>query len=65
MSQARGSWFGAYSSSKTALNAMTLAFAFASPLESTRIKVNAACPGFTATDLNSFHSTRTVQPGGT
>ena len=36
--------------SKTALNAMTLAFAI--ELESTGIKVNAACPGYTATDLN-------------
>jgi NAD(P)-dependent dehydrogenase (short-subunit alcohol dehydrogenase family) len=49
--------FGIYSSSKTALNAITLAFA----LEPTRIKVNAAAPGFTATDLNSFQGTRTVQ----
>src|SRR5262249_42534695 len=37
------SMFGTYSSSKTALNAITLAFA--SALESTGIKVNAACPG--------------------
>jgi NAD(P)-dependent dehydrogenase (short-subunit alcohol dehydrogenase family) len=51
--------FGTYSSSKTALNAITLAFA--ADLESTRIKVNAACPGFTATDLNNFQGTRTVQ----
>ena len=55
----RRSMFGAYSSSKTALNAITLAFALA--LESTGIKVNAACPGFTATDLNNFEGTRTVQ----
>jgi NAD(P)-dependent dehydrogenase (short-subunit alcohol dehydrogenase family) len=48
-----------YSSSKTALNAITLAFAL--DLESTRIKVNAACPGFTATDLNNFEGTRTVE----
>jgi NAD(P)-dependent dehydrogenase (short-subunit alcohol dehydrogenase family) len=48
-----------YSASKTALNAITLAFA--SDLESTRIKVNAADPGFTATDLNNFQGTRTVQ----
>src|ERR1700735_5731330 len=54
--------FGAaYSPSKTALNAVTLAFAI--ELESTRIKVNAACPGFTATDLNNFRGTRTVQQG--
>jgi NAD(P)-dependent dehydrogenase (short-subunit alcohol dehydrogenase family) len=52
--------FGAvYSPSKTALNAITLAFAL--ELESTGIKVNAACPGFTATDLNNFEGTRTVQ----
>jgi NAD(P)-dependent dehydrogenase (short-subunit alcohol dehydrogenase family) len=51
--------FGTYSASKTALNAITLAFA--ADLESTRIKVNAACPGFTATDLNNFQGTRTVQ----
>jgi NAD(P)-dependent dehydrogenase (short-subunit alcohol dehydrogenase family) len=48
-----------YGPSKTALNAITLAFAL--ELESTRIKVNAACPGFTATDLNNFQGTRTVQ----
>ena len=53
------SMFGTYSSSKTALNAITLAFA--SALESIGIKVNAACPGFTATDLNNFQGTRTVQ----
>ena len=47
------------SPSKTALNAITLAFAL--DLESTRIKVNAACPGFTATDLANFQGTRTVQ----
>src|SRR5258705_9348903 len=51
--------FGTYSSSKTALNAITVAFA--SDLESAGIKVNAAGPGFTATDLNSFQGTRTVQ----
>jgi NAD(P)-dependent dehydrogenase (short-subunit alcohol dehydrogenase family) len=50
-----------YSPSKTALNAITLAFAL--ELESTRVKVNAACPGFTATDLNNFQGTRTVQQG--
>jgi NAD(P)-dependent dehydrogenase (short-subunit alcohol dehydrogenase family) len=49
--------FGIYSSSKTALKAITLGFA----LEPTRIKVNAAAPGYTATDLNNFQGTRTVQ----
>ncbi len=53
--------FGNYSASKAALNAVTLAFAL--ELESTRIKVNAACPGFTATDLNNFRGTRTVEQG--
>ena len=51
--------FGTYSSSKTALNAVTLGFAL--DLESTGIKVNAACPGFTATALNNFEGTRTVE----
>jgi len=55
----RAMFGAAYSSSKTALNAITLAFAL--ELESTGIKVNAACPGFTATDLNNFQGTRTVQ----
>jgi len=52
--------FGAtYSPSKTALNAITLAFAI--ELEATNIKVNAACPGFTATALNDFEGTQTVE----
>lgn len=54
--------FGAaYSPSKTALHAVTLAFAI--ELEPTKIKVNAACPGFTATDLNNFRGIRTVEQG--
>lgn len=53
--------FGAYSASKTALHAVTLSFAFA--LESTPIKVNIACPGFTSTALNNFAGTRTVEQG--
>src|SRR5438034_1371703 len=51
------SMFGTYSSSKAALNAITLAF----DLESIGIKVNAACPGFTSTGLNNFQGTRTVE----
>ena len=51
----------AYSPSKTALNAVTLAFA--TELENTRIKVNAACPGFVSTGLNHFNGTRTVEQG--
>lgn len=57
----RRAMFGAYSWSKTALNAVTIAFA--AELESAGIKVNAACPGFTATDLNNFEGTRTVEQG--
>ena len=48
-----------YGPSKSALNAVTLAFAI--ELESTGIKVNSACPGYTATDLNDFEGTRTVE----
>lgn len=55
----RRSMSGTYSWSKTALNAVTVGFA--ADLESAGIKVNAACPGFTATDLNNFQGTRTVQ----
>lgn len=51
----------AYSPSKAALHAITLAFAI--ELETTTVKVNAACPGFTATDLNDFRGTRTVEQG--
>ena len=54
--------FGAaYSPSKTALHAISLAFAV--ELEKSPIKVNVACPGYTATDLNNFRGTRTVQQG--
>ena len=55
----RGMFGAVYSPSKTALNAITLAFAI--ELEPTGIKVNAAAPGFTATDLNNFEGTRTVR----
>lgn len=50
-----------YAPSKTALNAITVAFA--KELGTTRIKVNAACPGYTATDLNNFSGPRTVEQG--
>jgi NAD(P)-dependent dehydrogenase (short-subunit alcohol dehydrogenase family) len=53
--------FGTYSASKAAANAVTVAFA--ADLEAAGIKVNAACPGFTGTDLNFFRGTRTVQQG--
>ncbi|XXZ53799.1 SDR family NAD(P)-dependent oxidoreductase [Sorangium sp. So ce341] len=50
-----------YAASKTALNAMTLAMAI--ELESTGIKVNAASPGFTKTNLNNDAGTETVEEG--
>lgn len=50
---------GTYSSSKTALNAVTQAFAI--ELENTNIKVNSICPGFTATDNNKFIGPGTVE----
>ncbi len=50
-----------YPASKTALNAMTLALAI--ELESTGIKVNAACPGYTKTNLNNYSGTQTVEEG--
>ncbi len=50
-----------YPASKTALNAITLAMAI--ELDSTGIKVNAACPGYTKTNLNNYTGTRTVEEG--
>ncbi len=50
-----------YVPSKTALNAVTVAFA--NELQGTSIKVHAVCPGFTATDLNNFRGTRSVEDG--
>ncbi len=50
-----------YAASKTALNAVTLAFAI--ELEKENIKVNAVSPGFTATALNNFQGTDTVEVG--
>ena len=54
--------FGAiYPASKTALNAVTLATAI--ELEGTNIKVNAAAPGFTKTNLNNYAGTQGVEEG--
>ena len=38
---------------------------FAAELKDTPIKVNAADPGYTATDLNQNRGTRTVEQGAT
>jgi NAD(P)-dependent dehydrogenase (short-subunit alcohol dehydrogenase family) len=50
-----------YSASKTALNAFTVRLAH--ELRSTNIKVNSACPGYVATDLNQHQGPRTVEQG--
>lgn len=53
--------FGMYAASKTALNAITVGLA--ADLEVDGIKVNAACPGFTKTNLNGYRGTGTVEEG--
>jgi NAD(P)-dependent dehydrogenase (short-subunit alcohol dehydrogenase family) len=53
----------AYQSSKAALNFITIAYA--KELKDTPIKVNAADPGFTATDFNNQRGYRTVEQGAT
>jgi NAD(P)-dependent dehydrogenase (short-subunit alcohol dehydrogenase family) len=50
-----------YQSSKTALNALTVAYA--KELRNTSIKVNSANPGFVATDMNNHRGYRTVEQG--
>ncbi len=60
-----GAWVGrpnmAYSSSKTALNALTVHYARS--LAETKVKVNGAAPGHVATDFNGFRGTRTPEEG--
>ncbi|HZC26098.1 MAG TPA: SDR family oxidoreductase [Actinopolymorphaceae bacterium] len=51
----------AYNSSKSALNAVTVSFA--NELRDTPIKVNAADPGYCATDLNGHAGPRTPAQG--
>jgi NAD(P)-dependent dehydrogenase (short-subunit alcohol dehydrogenase family) len=51
----------AYSPSKTMLNAVTIQYA--KELRDTNILINAACPGYTATDLNNFRGVRTPEQG--
>ncbi|MBB3674377.1 SDR family oxidoreductase [Modestobacter versicolor] len=51
----------AYSPSKTFLNAVTVQYA--RELAGTNVLINAACPGFVATDLNGFRGVRTPQQG--
>jgi NAD(P)-dependent dehydrogenase (short-subunit alcohol dehydrogenase family) len=51
----------AYCASKSALNMITVRFAH--ELRSAAIKVNAAAPGYTATDMNKHQGTKTVEQG--
>ena len=51
----------AYNSSKAALNRITVQYA--AVLEGTPIKVNSACPGFCATDMNGHRGYRTPAQG--
>ncbi len=53
--------FLAYSASKAALNMFTVDLAY--DLRDTKIKVNSACPGYTATDLNNHSGTQTIEEG--
>jgi NAD(P)-dependent dehydrogenase (short-subunit alcohol dehydrogenase family) len=51
----------AYSPSKSMLNAVTVQYA--KELHDTNILINAACPGYVATDLNGFQGVRTPEQG--
>jgi NAD(P)-dependent dehydrogenase (short-subunit alcohol dehydrogenase family) len=51
----------AYNASKAALNMFTVDLAY--DLRDTRIKVNSACPGYTATDLNNHSGHQTIEEG--
>lgn len=53
--------YAAYSSSKTALNALTSHYA--AELNDTPFKVNSVCPGFCATDLNNYRGTKSASEG--
>jgi len=52
---------GAYSPSKTFLNAVTVQYA--KELADTNILINLACPGYVATDLNGFRGFRSPEQG--
>lgn len=60
-----GAWVGqpsmVYSSSKTALNAITVHYA--REFAETTLKINGAAPGHVATDFNDFRGTRTPDEG--
>lgn len=51
--------FYAYGCSKTALNGFTVSLA--KEFKDTNFKINSVEPGFTATNLNNYHGTQTVE----
>jgi NAD(P)-dependent dehydrogenase (short-subunit alcohol dehydrogenase family) len=51
--------FPVYSSSKAALNMLTVRYAAAFP----RMRINSVDPGYTATDLNAHRGTQPVEQG--
>jgi len=53
--------YAAYSCSKTALNAFTVMLA--KELRDTNFRINSVEPGFTATNLNQYQGTQTVEKG--
>lgn len=57
----RSAFDAAYGASKTALNGIFLSLAI--DLEKTSVKVHLVSPGFTATALNNFQGTDTVEDG--
>jgi NAD(P)-dependent dehydrogenase (short-subunit alcohol dehydrogenase family) len=57
----RGAFDAVYGASKTALNGVFLSLAI--ELENTNVKVHLVSPGFTATALNNFQGTDTVEYG--
>ena len=56
-----GPILAAYAPSKSMLNSITVQYARA--LADTNIVVNAACPGYVATDFTGFHAPRTPEQG--
>jgi NAD(P)-dependent dehydrogenase (short-subunit alcohol dehydrogenase family) len=56
----QGALFG-YAASKTAVHAFTVRLAH--ELRASNFKVNAACPGYVATDINQHRGPRTVEQG--
>ncbi|MNT03191.1 short chain dehydrogenase [compost metagenome] len=57
----RSAFDAAYGASKTALNGIFLSLSI--DLENTNVKVHLVSPGFTATALNNFQGTDTVEEG--